>query len=436
MGYGIHVTGTAHRAGLFGFGAKPAKTLQSIQKAIDATVVEPIHRRFLDCQMTKDVLFVKLHPATEDMEISVKGSEILVSAKTSTAGPGYHAYLIDVLDSVSRLAGIDFDWTNGEEAGDETGYHEHRDIELLRDESVCWLRAIRDQIVNAAAETNRFQVNMPIGFDSVASDYFAMTPMGEFSREWFEEFPLSDDNAAKAMAEQIFPAWQGRDHASYWLNIARYLMLWDVEWTVPVDQRQRKRYENVIACVEYARPLDPMLEAPETELEELRGLLESGESSAPPQSKGIGFRRGLMQRQLGGNWDGHIPGYFYIGTQTHDGGNSHRFYWFGEREIHFSAVIFNSDDDEITAASMVGRFAITEGDSEKFDFMPAVEWVDAAATSNRSEDYTTVQAGFGISRGSGHEVLMLTIIHENDEDGARWARELLESVSCPSPDAN
>lgn len=436
MGYGIKVTGTASRAGLFGFGVRHSTTLKLIHEAFDATVTEPIPRRFLLCQKTEDALFVRLHPTTEHVEISINGSQILVSAKTSTAGPGYHAHLIDVLDNVSELAGIKFDCTKNDESGDETGYHEHRSIELLRDESVLWLRTICDHILDSSKVDGLVQVNMPTGFDRVASDYFAMTPMGEFPREWFEQISHSNRDTVEDMAERFFPAWRGPERAEYWANIARYLMLWHVEWTVAANERQRQCYEDAIACMEYARHLDPALEVPDAELEELKRLLEGGETSAPPKPDGFGFRRGLMERQLGDDWHGRIPGYFNLDEQTHKDGNSHRYYWFGEREIHFSVLTFSADDDEITPERIIRKIAVGEDGSETFEFTKAAEWMDTVAVSSQLEENIIVQAGFGISRDNEHEVLMLTIFHESDEGGARWARELLESVSCPAPDAN
>src|SRR5690349_15037902 len=47
---------------------------------------------------TNPTLYCRLHPAAEDMEISFIGDgELTASANTSSAGPGYHIFLCDML---------------------------------------------------------------------------------------------------------------------------------------------------------------------------------------------------------------------------------------------------------------------------------------------------------------------------------------------------
>ena len=70
----------------------------------------------------KPTLFCQLHPAAEELELSLVDLDHLVaSAKTSTVGPGYHIFVCDMVRKLGerfRLAWV----TDDEEYFDEAGY--------------------------------------------------------------------------------------------------------------------------------------------------------------------------------------------------------------------------------------------------------------------------------------------------------------------------
>lgn len=430
------MTGKAPGTGLFGLGRNNSKTLKFIRDALEAAIEDPVQHRLLHCGEYDGMIAVNLHPAAEDVEISVDRGSVLISAKTSTIGPGYHAMLVDLVDEVARRANITLAWEgDGDNGGDETDYHEHRDMKLLREETVRWLKTVSGLILEHAGEgVEQFQINMPVGCDMVSRDFFVMSPMGEFQRGWFDAVAGAGESELETMAERFFPAWHEAGRAEYWANTGRYLMLWEVDWTVPADEGQRRGYEDVIACFEQARKLDPTLPLPEAELGELGKLLESREVPSPPATDGFGFRRGPMMRPVGSDWSAEIPGYFRLGEDVHENGR-HQYYWFGAREVHFSTLGFRSTDDGMTAADMVGGGS-EDDNREELGFKPANDWMATDATSRWSDDHWTVQASFGVSHNGGHDVLVLTIVHEDGEEGRTWAKALLESVTCPGPDAD
>src|SRR5262245_9487992 len=54
-------------------------------------------------QDDKPTLFCRLHPAAEDLELSIVGpTEFTASANTSTVGPGYHVFVCDMLHRLGK----------------------------------------------------------------------------------------------------------------------------------------------------------------------------------------------------------------------------------------------------------------------------------------------------------------------------------------------
>ena len=83
---------------------------------------------------------LKLVPFEEDVYGNWQNGKLCISAKTNSAGPGYHAYLIDILD------GLGVKPTSVE---DEAGYYETRDYTALQNEMAHWLKVVGSMVVDA-----------------------------------------------------------------------------------------------------------------------------------------------------------------------------------------------------------------------------------------------------------------------------------------------
>ena len=79
-----------------------------------------------------DRLWLRVVPFEEDVELCVRDGVVEVSAKTSGAGPGYHEFVVGLLDLLENRAGLVWEPASGEDSGDETGYRQHRDGHALR----------------------------------------------------------------------------------------------------------------------------------------------------------------------------------------------------------------------------------------------------------------------------------------------------------------
>jgi hypothetical protein len=131
-------------------------------------------------------LYLGLHPSAEDVELTLPGERaVRVCAKTSTTGPGYHAYLCELLDAFGHAMGISWQAPTEEDL-DETGYFHARDIAALDAEFLAWLKGLAGALLEREKEGGSgFAISMAtdVRFDD---DAFMTTPVGPRSVDWAE----------------------------------------------------------------------------------------------------------------------------------------------------------------------------------------------------------------------------------------------------------
>lgn len=131
MGLGIRLSAAPPN------GSYPGAVLRDVRDSIDAFVTDPLERMMLAFVEAEDSLAVHLHPAAGPVIFRASEDALTAQGDTSSAGPGYHAWLVDLLQDMDWRTGISWDWTNA----DDTQYQKHRDFARLR-----------EQALNAAAE--------------------------------------------------------------------------------------------------------------------------------------------------------------------------------------------------------------------------------------------------------------------------------------------
>ncbi|HEX2336732.1 MAG TPA: hypothetical protein VHI72_09675, partial [Hyphomicrobiaceae bacterium] len=72
--------------------------------------------------------WLSFYPPAGGIQFDIRNNQVAFDAKTSVAGPGYHAALIDLCDRLRADLGIAWRWDVG---GDETGYATDRDLAKL-----------------------------------------------------------------------------------------------------------------------------------------------------------------------------------------------------------------------------------------------------------------------------------------------------------------
>ncbi|MFW5719887.1 MAG: hypothetical protein ACOCXT_02570 [Candidatus Dojkabacteria bacterium] len=111
-----------------------------------------ILKEFLDIHFMENELRVTLHPASEPIFFISENEFLFIEVKTNPAGPGFHAYVTDILDRLARVLQTTFDQNNLEDYAD---YYFTRDFHQLQWGMVEWFIANATHVLkNSSPEAN------------------------------------------------------------------------------------------------------------------------------------------------------------------------------------------------------------------------------------------------------------------------------------------
>ncbi|HJL18102.1 MAG TPA: hypothetical protein RMH99_20735 [Sandaracinaceae bacterium LLY-WYZ-13_1] len=259
------------------------------------------------------ILLAELHPAAEPIRLVADERSVHLSAKTGTAGPGFHRHVCAL--ALALAEAFDVRWALEDEHGDpvdETGWLHDGDEVALEEAFLDWLGAVAAQILELAGEGARgFALSMPAGH-VFEHDGVVATPLGPRDEGWLRAV-VADPREGT----DVFAWWSAGRDAAYYRGLALVAMWSEVRWRPPVTDAERALLERVATWVERAHGLDPALELPWAEQSALLELL--GEESlratrahVKAQARGaaatIGYRRRPVLVQLSGGWRITIPG--------------------------------------------------------------------------------------------------------------------------------
>lgn len=326
MGIGVSVHGTMTD----GRSSTKDSAFQAIQVTLPGLVIDPLLSRIIDFDQQGEVLQCLIHPLSDPLEFAWPGDGRLIAmTKTTTLGPGYHAFIVDVLKALGAKLNIRWDWSE-----DESPYSRTGDFEHLQQEMVDHLAGLAQMLLKPGAFSGCMAVNLPMGITS-SHNVDAITPLGPRDRDWWE---MAANPAHTRRISPEFYGWWNKDHdAAARLNLGLGLMWSIIRWHPPESEAEAQLITLALDAADSAITEDPSLNVPASEMNELSELLEADpeESMPPPPSPdGIGYYR-HPQHVLGpGGWSIEVPGYFYVQPQE-DGNGSVLHY--SDRTIHLSA---------------------------------------------------------------------------------------------------
>ena len=355
MGVGLFISGT------YESDKHPEDWLESVGAWFESHEEEPLMMcDFGQNEAEQPTLFLQIHPCAEDVEISVPQPGIcLVNAKTSTAGPGYHIYLCDLLRALGEHHGIEWETPDDDVEGDETGYFFQHDASAVRQEMLRWLSAMSRVVVEHCKETEcagQQMVSMPL--DRRYPDQKGiLTPMGPRTVAWFEEMIEAPEQGT-----EFFPWWSEGVAADFFLGRA-VCRLWQVmRWRPPVTDEEAELVMDVHLDLERAFHLDPNVNMPWREWREIIEYLTEyfgyaefqnedtqedeiivRASKVNGQAPLIGYRRGRVNVTLSGGWSLTIPGSF---AEAWDENGESWTAWLGGRKLVFKPWSVCGPNDE------------------------------------------------------------------------------------------
>jgi hypothetical protein len=255
-----------------------------------------------------------IHPAEEPVYVELRDEYAAVSAKTSSAGPGYHAFLTSCLDQIEKRLGIAWNWSGDERVGaeptDETSYALTRDFPALQADMAAFFKSLFSMIAQRARSEgmSKLQISMPLGFGIEGAEDEVLTQLGPIAFADMQTIAQADGEALERAARSYYPWWNAGFGADFYRGLALNAMWMSVSWSAPVNEEEREAIDRVLAWCDAADRLGAQPTLLAKEMSELRRLAASRESSRLPAEEGIGYRRRFIRRPLTGAWCLSVPG--------------------------------------------------------------------------------------------------------------------------------
>lgn len=397
--------------------------LDGLAAALLEALPDPIWRELVDVERDGPALAVSLHPAEEAVRFQVEGDRLSVSARTNSAGPGYHAFLHDLLDRAGEACGLV--WDPPEDLGSAAAAG---DIEALQDEAATWLKAVAERLGELTRKGYRaLGVSLPEG-TSLVDEPRVASPLGLWEPSWFEETAAAEGEALRRRAAEFFPWWREGMSAEVWARAGLTIAWVDLPWRAPRDDAETRRYQQARLCFARARTLDPEIALPPGLEDEVRAQLDArGKPLQPPAPEGVGFRRRLLRWELAGGWSIELPGYY---TSAIERGGETKLIWFPGRTVRVSTFSMRVPDGSAPPAEHLLR-KVGDDEGPVATFQRGHLRGQAVFLAEEEEDGQRFYTLQGEVAAPG-EVCVVTVSFSDPQD-RDWAIQTWSSVFHPGP---
>jgi hypothetical protein len=314
MGLGLTVIAPIKEEGFFRRRIpEPEEVLQRLEMAL-AKALDPALCELMWVERGDASLRIGLHPAEEPIAFTLlPDNRLQCEASTASAGPGYHACLVDLLEKIGPKCKLAWQWLDAAgTAADATGYHEHRDFARLQATMLDGLQALGRGLLERAETATNLKVCLPWNYPNLTEDApFAQTLLGPRSRAWFETLVAADGDARLACGADAFPWWERALDGTAWRNYGLVLAWKALPWHAPASEDERHLYEQADRAFTRARELGATA-LPEAEIAEIQALLAATPETSPvPAPQGVGYYRRPLEFTLNDGWYITLPGYMY-----------------------------------------------------------------------------------------------------------------------------
>lgn len=180
-----------------------------------------------------------LHPGEEPVFVTLENDRTVeFAARTSSAGPGYHAWLVETLKRAAE--DLSLEWQPSSlEAGDETDYFGSGDFISLKAQMLEWLQATCQQMhqIGAAPDTRmRLSMDTETIFDMPG---LVHTQLGPRDEAWISRMITDPDGG------DFWPWPDAGFGPTYSVGLAKLYMWNDVRWRSPVNDEERSLLNEV-----------------------------------------------------------------------------------------------------------------------------------------------------------------------------------------------
>lgn len=310
------------------------ETLSSIEWSLRSAVTDPLLKQCLRVEhLENEKLSIQLHPAAEVILFWFEeDGNLHCQTTTHAAGPGYHAFLVDLLDHIALINGWKWEVIFNNEHSIASLYWQTREFSMLQSEMMRWLLRTTDVLLQEGVHSSRLCLPETI---YPAGNYFIATPLGFWSKQWFQQLSNASISELAQFGADFFPWWERDLTALAWKKAGLVIAWCILPWHAPGNLDEVEAYRITLECFARARELEPTILLPECEINEIQQLLDkSVDSCHAPVGSGIGFLRRNIVKTLPDGWTVNLPGHYYTTAVE----SRAPVYGFGNTRVYFSTI--------------------------------------------------------------------------------------------------
>lgn len=342
-----------------------------------------------------------------------------VDANTSTVGPGYHAYVADLLSRFAHDMRITFRSDNGN--GADALRLSPTEIDTLFAQWLSETAGTIESLLNQGA--TGLSLSMPATHVFLHGGAVA-TPLGPRSKAWVT---ATKGDGRKGF--DIFPWTEPGIGGQFYLGRALFQMWTDVRFRPPATDEERGMLESIDRDLEQAYRLKPDLEIPWHEWAETLALLGKEsliatraqlKASTRPSTEPIGYRRHDVVAHLSGGFSVRLPGSFaerWDERGTFSAWEGAQSFWFTSLTATFTSQAAPSSREALAGLAPLGGDVFEEEDAGLLR--------RASFGVGEDEGRTVHELRAHIAYGA--QVAIATICFEHDADRA-WALNTFRSI--------
>ena len=422
---GIGITASIKTPGLFK--EKTRKSIKAYFEGLPSIVPGQDVHVFED----EDGFQARLVPFEENVFVRFEENKTVISAKTNSAGPGYHAYFVNVLDELIRKTGTKHENVNIE---DETDYYSSRDFGALQSSMKEWAVGLAGMLVDyyGGQDNKNLAVSLPLDQTPVSEDGFVCYPLGYLDEITFRKMRREED--LETILPRFFLWWDDGQTADFYRKTALMMMWQEINWLPPLAMEEGGpgdgAYRSALACLEKAWAIDETLDYPEAEWLEIAELIGDKElfetlkgrfPEAPGREPAIGFLRGWVSSMLPAGWRIEHPGKMYFDDS--DGS----VWWDDDLTLRVSILSFQPQDGKKSDPKETLRIINRDGSYEPFELKnketPAVIKTEQIEEDGKSLWQTSLNASTG-------NTLLLASLYYAEKETESLALKICKSLSA------
>ncbi len=202
------------------------------------------------------------HPTENPIFFIVDGENIEVEISSGFTGAGYHAWAVDMLIKFGKKYKLKWKEVAGKE--DSTGYFKHKNFDSLSKIFIDRLFLISKSFIEQSQKgVSNFMLAFQEDYPIVNKDYFAISPLGYFEKDWFLNFINTEDENQKYKYAAEFYIWLDKNiDDDFWFKTTLSMIWLYYPFRTFITSEEKKVFAKILYAFEISYKLNSNMDYP------------------------------------------------------------------------------------------------------------------------------------------------------------------------------